>query len=263
MSSDSKRIINEHAQKYVRAVMADQLRQEGFASKNGNDLQWYRVVDGNVLHAVFFSTQWAKLPLFMNIAYSCHPLFITPEYPSGVHMPTMLRSLEAVNPGRPITKLSNNAVYSPAAAVTCPNDAYKGSDILADILSRLNDARTVEQCYEVHKQRFHRAAEHLNKPVEEMYWRFSVDFMDEVVFFDDQELYPYCEDRIKREIERYNKAQSTRKLWNIEKYEIESLSHLKKAVLDHEPAEHLLYLEQKQISNIQQLKRKVKGIHGL
>ena len=73
----------------------------------------------------------------MGIAYGCHPLFIAPEYPNNVYIPSTLRSREALNPGRMIMKQENNAVFMPDAAVTCPNDEFQGSDILLDILEKL------------------------------------------------------------------------------------------------------------------------------
>ncbi|MBQ3505023.1 MAG: hypothetical protein IJA75_10040 [Oscillospiraceae bacterium] len=259
MAQDKMKILNEHAKNYIHAVMADSLRQEGYVSKDEKDLHWYRVINGDVLQAVFFYTHWAALPMFMAIGYSCHPLFITPEYPKNVHMPSMLRSLEAVNPGKQLVKQNGNTVYSPDAAITCPADHFRGADILESILDQLNDIRTVEQCYAVHKQRYRQAAELLNLSREEMYHNLSTDFMDEAVFLDDQELYPYCSACIPKELARYARAQETRKLWNIEKYELNALNHLKEAIIDKKREEHLAYLQERQEINIRQLKRRVKG----
>lgn len=259
MTKEKNAIINEHAQSYIRAVMADHLRQKGYVGKDGKDLQWYRVVNGNVLQTVYFYTRWAALPMFMAIGYGCHPLFIAPEYPKGIHMPTMLRSLEAVNPGRQLAKQNGNSIYAANAAITCPNDSFKGADILQSILDQLDGIRTVEQCYAVHKQRYLKAAELLDLHKEDMFQNISTDFMDEVVFFGDQELYPYCAARIIKELARYEKAQETRKLWNVEKYELNALRHLKVAIIDQNRDEHLAYLQLRQEENIRQLKRKVKG----
>lgn len=254
-----KKILNEHAQNYVHEVMAEQLIREGFISKNGQELQWYRVVNGEILQAVFFYTQWAAMPILMGIAYSCHPLFITPEYPSGVHMRTMMRSLEAVNPGRYIMKQTNNMIFSKSAAVTCPDDPYRGTDILSDIISKLNGIQTIEQCYAAHKQRYITAAKIVKLPPDELFWNISPDFMDEAVYINDQEMYPYCAKRIESELQRYEKAQTVRKLCNAEKADLEALYHLKIAIMEEKREEHLVYLQERQLRNIHQLKRRVKG----
>ena len=259
MAHDKTKVLNENAQNYVRAVMADHLRREGYVSKDGMDLQWYRVINGDVLQAVFFYTRWAALPMFMAIGYSCHPLFITPEFPKGIHMPSMLRSLESVNPGKQLVKQNGNSIYAANAAVTCPDDSFKGVDILESILDQLDGIRSVEQCYAIHKQRYLKAAELLNLAQEELYHNISTDFMDEAVFFNDQDLYSYCASRIQNELTRYEKAQETRKLWNIEKYELNALYHLKEAIINQKRDEHLMYLQQRQAENIRLLKRRVKG----
>lgn len=251
----NKALVNQHAQVFIREVLADQLVQAGFVSRKGQDIQWYRVVDNSVLQAVLFNTQWATLPVLLTVSYSCHPLFIMPEFPKSVHVPNMMRSIEAFNPGRYLFKQNNNMIYSPDAAVTCPNDACKGADILADILFKLNEVKSIEHCYNMHKAGRLKAAEICNLPPEELFWNISPDFMDEVVYLDDTEMYPYCRKRIVSELERYEKAQQIRKLWNVEKAELESLKSLKAAVLEGNRNEHLRVLEERRVESIRQLKR--------
>lgn len=253
-----KALVNQHAQAFIREVLADQLIQAGFVSRKEQDIQWYRVVNDNVLQAVLFNTQWAALPMLLAVSYSCHPLFIPPEFPKSVHVPNMMRSIEAVNPGRYLFKQNNNMVYSPKAAVTCPNDAYKGADILADILSKLDEVKSIEQCYNMHKAGRLKAAEICKLPPEELFWNISPDFMDEVVYLDDIEMYPYCRKRIISELERYEKAQQVRKLWNVEKAELESLKFLKAAVLEGKRDGHLRVLEERRAESIRQLKRQTR-----
>ena len=256
-------ILNAHAQNYIRAVMADQLCREGFVSRGEKYLHWYRVVNGSIMQTVYFYTHWKALPMFMSIAYGCHPLFIPPEYPSGIYMGSMLRSYEVMNPGKVIGKKADNisnSIFAPDACVSCPDDPYRGCDILSSILEKLNKIQTIEQCYTEHKHRYIHAAEMLKLPAEETFCRVSVDFMDEVVYMADDELYPYCILRIIGELERYTKAQENRNLWKIEKYELSTLTQLRAAIIDHRREEYMIYLQERQAQSIMQLKRKVKGI---
>ena len=252
---NKKTIANQHAQAYIREVLAEQLIQQGFVSRRGQDIHWYRVVNGEILQAVLFNTQWAALPLLLTISYSCHPLFITPEFPKSVHVSSLLRSIEAFNPGRYIFKQHNNMVYAPDIAVTCPNDKYKGADILADTLSMLNSVSSIEQCYMIHKEHYIKVAEICNLPPEELFWNISPDFMDEVVYLNDVEMYPYCERRIISELNRLGKAQEIRKLHNVEKAELESLEHLKNAVIEGKRDAHLAILAERRLESIRKLKR--------
>lgn len=257
----TKAILNSHAQNYIRAVMKDQLIKDGYISRNGQDLHWYRIVDGNILQAIYFYSQWAALPMFMGIAYGCHPLFISPEYPAGVHMPSMLRSMEAVNPGRYILKQSGNTLFSPSAMVNCPSDLDKGADILASMLEELNQVRTIEHCYDRHKQHYLDVAQATNISVKDAFCRcMAPDFMDEAVFVNDFEIYPYCMSRIESELHRYETAQQKRKLWNVEKADFEALHHLKTAIIDGDRDAHLSYLQTRKDTITAQLKRRVKGL---
>lgn len=249
--------LNTHAQNYVRAIMAEELRQRGFVSKNGMDLHWYRIIDGKVIQTVLFYTRWAAIPIIMGIAYSSHPLFIAPEYPSNVYLSSMMRSREAVNPGRMIIKEENNAVFLPDAAVTCPNDSFKGLDILLSILEKLENIKSVEACYSYHKQEYLSVAECLSVPRENAFKLISTDFMDEVVYVDDRELYPNCESRIITELQRYEKAQSVRKLWNVEKADIESLTRLRAAIMQNKRMEHLIHLQERANTNARRFAKKL------
>ena len=255
-------LLDAHAQNYIHTVMSEQLHRGGYANKGGKVFHWYRVVDDAVLQTVYFYTQWKAMPIFMSIGYGCHPLFIPPEYPSGIQV-SMQRSYEVVNPGRVIGKRGqniSNSIFSPEAAVMCPNDQFRGADILTSVLELQNGIRSIEQCYAMHKQRHIDAAEQLRLPSQETFRRVSVDFMTEAAYFNDTELFPVFIPRINSEIDRYTKAQASRSLWNIEKYELQAYLQLKKAVIEQQREDFLAYLQERQTNNTIMLKRKVKDI---
>jgi hypothetical protein len=194
----------------------------------------------------------------MGISYTSCPLFIAPEYPKGVYLSSMLRSHEAMNPGRMIAKQTVNAVFAPDAAVICPSDSFQGADILVDILDKLENIKSVEDCYAFHKQEYLTVAELLSVPKENAFNRISADFMDEVVYMDDHELYPYCKKRISSELLRYEKAQAVRKLWKVEIADMESLSRLSEAILENKREAHLQYLQAQANLNLRKFLRKIK-----
>lgn len=76
-----------HAQVFIRDVMADLLRSEGFVSRDGDDIQWYRVIDHEIVQAVFFYTTGLRVPLELRIGFAAHPLYIEPFFYKGVLIP--------------------------------------------------------------------------------------------------------------------------------------------------------------------------------
>ena len=188
-----KGVLLQHAQNYIRAVMADRLREEGFVSKDGDDVYWYRVVNGDVIHSVSFITRHTILPMSMQIGIGFHPLFITPEFPNSPYIYAMPAS-EVMSDGNYIVKESNNAVFSENAKVICPHDAFLGRDILEGAMSVFEIAKTPRQCYEIHKERKRDVLEYGSLLT------MSSAFVDEVIYWDDQELYPFCRRYLEKEI---------------------------------------------------------------
>ena len=101
-------------------------------------------------------------------------------------------------------------------------------------------------------------AELVALPKENAFDRISADFMDEVVYMDDQELYPHCEKRITSELQRYERAQNIRKLSKVEIADRESLSRLRGAILENKREDHLGYLQERANQNLRQFQRKMK-----
>ena len=124
--------------------------------------------------------------------------------------------------------------------------------------AKLENIKSVEACYANHKQEYLTIAECLSIPRENAFRMISTDFMDEVVYVNDQELYPYCEARITTEIQRYEKAQAVRKLWNVEKVDAERLAHLNSAIIEHKRVEHMRYLQERMNMNARQFSKKLK-----
>ena len=80
MSKISRTVVFEHVQRFVREVYADRLRQAGFSSYRNEDIHWYKLVNNDVIHAVYFVTDYMSFPVNLEIRYGCHPLFIPPVF---------------------------------------------------------------------------------------------------------------------------------------------------------------------------------------
>ena len=191
----------EHTQRYVRAVFADRLRQAGFVSYKGEDIHWYRLVNGEVVQAVYFITRHKTLGTWMDIRYGCHPIWIpcvfqkSPYFAGNPDDTQMCYLLPEEIPGSTsngydgTTRLigKSNAPYAEDALIMCPLDLNFGMDVLDRLLLLLDETTTPRACYELHKR--------VQGPVVERgsTGLMSSCFVDEVLFWEDQALYPICQ----------------------------------------------------------------------
>jgi hypothetical protein len=175
-----------HAQRYIRSTIAAKLREEGFTSKDNDDIFWYRIKNGDVIQTIYFYTQHPYLPMTLQIGYGCHPLFITPLLSSGPYLRNMPGN-EVLYPRYILMSQHNNLCYSEDILVSCPEDKSIAINILNEIFTTLNSVATPVNCYQIHKN-------WRKKEIENNSWiDVSTNFVDEVVFWEDRDLYPYCE----------------------------------------------------------------------
>lgn len=189
-----------HVQRFVREVYADQLRQAGFSSYKGEDIHWFRLVNNEVIHAIYFVTDYAGFPVMLKIGYGCHPLFIPPilqRNPYVCPMPgneQMCDIIPEIIPGsmphgvqRSLLNGLTNKIYRvPDVMVNCPADRDTSRSILEKVLSVLDPIKAPATCYEAHKR-------WRGSQIENSTWlTMTPYFVDEVVYWEDQSLYPYC-----------------------------------------------------------------------
>lgn len=190
-----------HTQRFVREVFAERLREEGFVSYKSEDIHWYRLVNNEVVHAIYFVTRHTALNSFFDIYFGCHPLFIPPVFQKSPYMHA-IPGYEQMNdripdkiPGSTFLGFKGTMIYgmgnrpyrSPDILIMAPTDKNSGLDILEDILSFIADITTQSACYEMHKNWRQGAIEN------ESNITMSTYFVDEVLYWEDEELYPYCE----------------------------------------------------------------------
>lgn len=197
----------EHTQRFVCEVFSDCLSQEGFTSYKGEGIHWYRIVNGEVVHAVYFITRHASLQSSFEICYGCHPLYIPPVFQKSPYM-YALPGYEQMNDAIPETVkgstpygmeslhligMYNRPYRIPDSMILCPKDKNNGLDILEKLLPVMNRLSTPYACYEMHKNRRHR--EIINGNTLSM----SSYFADEVLAWEDLDLYPFCKEYVAKE----------------------------------------------------------------
>lgn len=189
MANVKKSELFRHAQRYIQEVFAERLRQQGFLSYKGENIHWYRLVNDQVVQAIYFVTRHVALPVSMTIGCGCHPLFIPPVFQKSPYMYAEPGN-EQIYLRYPIVGSMNTVYRIPDALIECPADEYKGSNILDGVLSLLDSVQTPFACYETHK-------EWRKGQIENGTWfTMSPFFADEVIYWEDKSLYPFCKEFI-------------------------------------------------------------------
>lgn len=205
----------EHMQRYTREVFAERLRQEGFSSYKGQDIHWYRLVNNEVIQCVYI-TAWSVTPYtFAEIKYGCHPLFISPIFQKSPIMNGIedLVQISYLIPERIPNSTKdgverfllcgsyNRAYREPDVLIICSPEQNNGLDVLEKLLAVLNQTTTPLACYELHKD--------LRRRLSFPSFRVrSTYFVDEVLYWKDDELYPYCREFVKAEAECLENAKN-------------------------------------------------------
>lgn len=183
----TKGIITKESQIYIREIHRDTLVENGFSSLNGDDIAWYRIVNGEVLQSVHFLTRHTFRPIFMGMAYGCMPLYLEPMFPKGVYLYGLPHSSEIC---KEVLLMQGQVIrnYSETSSVLCPMEGGRGLDILKEeILTPLNQIDSADACFAHHRSRYESRDT----------WRnMSLQFIDEVLYRQEQDLYEVCKKRV-------------------------------------------------------------------
>lgn len=191
-----------HAKRYVEEVFAESLEKEGFICPDNNSLCWYRIKNDAILNSIVFFSSWNKLPLAMSIGYAMHPLFVRPVHTTSIKFSNIPTDSERF---REQPLVGNGALsyqqYSQDIKVMVPRNSGNGLYTFENvILPKMEQATSIEACYQVHKDI------RLNYKYNDMFIKFktiSDVFVDEAIYVEDTEVYPYCIQSIERHIQLY------------------------------------------------------------
>ena len=254
----NKTLINIHARNYIAAVFEKRLREEGFTCPDDKLLCWYRVRNQEVLDTIMFCSKWPNTPLSLDIYYETVPLFMNPIRINNVHYNTNgfdrwdCRERRGICEGESIDAVTF-APYSDSILVYAPTSGRRGLYTLNEvILPYMDQINTVYDCYLAHKQK-HEKSDTPNK-----YWNMSKDFIDEVLFADDRELYAYCEACVERTLRTiadlvYLKSKNQSLLAIQEQWQ-----QLKTALSPNGRDSYIDILAQREIRNVAFLSQKMK-----
>ena len=246
-SVNNKKIRNEHAKHYIQAVFADRLQAEGFECPDDNLLNWYRIVNKEVIHSICFFSHWSNLPLMMCIAYGVHPLFVVPFHTTDVHVSVPVNDerfyIQTITEAVPKKRF---APYADDILVYAPQADGRGIYTLESIiLPQITAVQTIEQCY-----RFHR--EQMSKQSGKM----TPTIIDEAIYLNDITAYPKCKLSVSKLIMIYQGQCENNPSNKHYKEMLLQLQQQDRALCDNAREEFLLVLEQRTQKTIKLLKKK-------
>ena len=255
----NKTVINIHAKRYIQEVFENRLREEGFTCPDDKLLCWYRVKNQELLNTIIFYSSWPQMPLFLQIGHEFTPLFTEPIYIKNVNFNASLnfrhdifwskQNLESL-----AKHAENLRPYSPDSWVYAPGHGGRGIYTFDEVLLPMfEQTETIEDCYTSHKQY------HLEKKPRfgsSLFGEASREFIDEAIYLDDVEVYPYCKARIERALNLYTILVEKKPNDKALKDALDHWTKLKIALLDGERKAYLDSLELRKAKNIAKLHKK-------
>ena len=201
-----------------------------------------------MIHAVYFVTDYMSFPFNLEIRYGCHPLFIPPVFQRSPFVDTsygyeqMYERIPELVPGsmpygvqRSVVRGPVNRIYrAPDILVSCPADEHIGQSVLEKVLAILDAADSPMACYMAHK------SWRLSQIENDSWLTMTSYFADEVLYWKDQALYPYCMRYVNGKLELLEKAKEERKHYRkTDQEEHQRLLDLRSAFSDEMPTEYM------------------------
>lgn len=248
---------NAHAKRFIQDVFADRLLAEGFRCPDDKLLCWYRVVNREIVNSICFYTEWSSMPLMVSIGYGIHPLFTLPARIPSVYAPNRPLDAETFRnqellPNPDIGRCHMN-MYHPDAQVYAPEGGlgiYTLEGVLLPIMGKI---QTIEDCYRMHKQQH---MSHTNYPVENRLGCTSVTFMDEAIYCNDADVFPYFAPFLEQRIRFYEQECENNPANKAQHAALQHVRLQKLALYEEKRVEYLDYLQQQKAVNIVHLKKK-------
>lgn len=232
--SKSKRapLILSEVKQYVQEFYAKRLTEEGFVSLDENDFRWCRIINGEIFNSVCFFTRYSTVPVWLQIGYGMHPFFREPYIPKHPYIYD-LHEHEEIFSQQFLFNLGSNSLTvednESDSLVVCINQESKETYTFDNIiLPRLEKGKTIEDCYALHKQHYMNLTFY---PVEQRFGYLSETFIDEAIYVDDREVYPYLLPTLDKYIRLYQ-DHIRRKPNNKEYLETYALQERLKSVLE-------------------------------
>lgn len=179
----SNAFIKQQVQEFVRAVFADTLREKGFTSYKNEDFCWFRVVNHEVVHHVFFITPHRNYPIIPFTSCGFYPLYADIDIPTS---PYMYNCNIGVPPLVTQVHWHTGRLWPGNGNVMCSEDDTYGLKMLREkVLVQFEGMDSGLNCYKRHKEM--RLQSLMGASMFE--YRPYNDFIAEMIYQNDSELY--------------------------------------------------------------------------
>ena len=254
----NKQEINLHAKRYIQAVFEERLRKEGFVCPDDKLLCWYRLKNETIVNSIIFYSAWSNMPVMLSVGYGIYPLFQKPPYSSSVNCPQRPVEQEVFTHQSLVENYPiSNMAYTPFSDeiwVAAPGNDGKGIYTFDRILLPKMDAiTTIESCYRRHK------ADREDVSYEDRAVNFNTIsdiFVDEALYLDDTDVYPYCEKSVEKHLTWFQKCYEEKPDKKKYQMELQKWELRKSALLDGTREEYLKILERNRLDNLLYMKKK-------
>ena len=180
----TKAFLKQQVQQYVRDVFADTLREAGFTSYKNDDICWFRTINGEVAHHVYFGTKWCHTPILLDITYGFYPLYADIDIPTTPYAYDRMGDYLVDR----LAVLSPNITYPGSDCLMCPNDGSYGLTVLTEkVLPAFTGMDSAQNCYSRHK-----ALQKQGKEGLEDIFKYlpPPSLINQMIYNDDAQLYP-------------------------------------------------------------------------
>lgn len=249
----AKQLANMYTKQYVKEVFEKRLREEGFTCADDKYLCWYRVVNREVVNSIIFWAPRQEVPVWLEIGYGVFPLFSVLPYTQSVCFFNRPIDTERFGYQEIVGSEKKGGIYadySEDIPIYIPSEGKTGIYTFDKILLPvMNSVSNLNEAYQYHKQARRDVTQNFDPDGSKyLYLRYGVPsntFIDMAVYFDDQEVYPYCEWYLL----------NYRGVTSLDESE-EHREQLKDAILHGKRDEYLQILERRKEKNIRTLQKR-------
>lgn len=171
---------------YTTGIFANKLEDAGFKCYGGENLSWYRVVNGELLQSVYFFSPY-NFPLLVEIGYGMHPLYLAAPIPQKKYIPYGNINDSEIMWWLRDGNLGGKRIYE-GTKINCLATPEMGAELLTDRLFPIfEENQTVDAAYEYFKTLYLGLSP---------YWT-EESFMDQVIHRGDTDMYDWCLQRFR------------------------------------------------------------------
>lgn len=189
----------EHLKRWSEKYCADKLRNQCFVDYNQDALCWYKVINGEILQAVFIFNDWPLVPLKPTFCCVMQPLFTDIPVP----FKASIRGSISNDDGFPVYLDFPLVVESEQCQVMATDSPGGGSEKLDQIIfPTFSKASTLDELYAYFKTNWWNYnwcfSAKAGGEERKLNYRFKLtrSMIAMAIYLDDQEMYPHCVERL-------------------------------------------------------------------